>query len=63
MYVHVARGRIVANGEALEAGDALALTDTGSLTLANGADAEVLVFDLAWRRGSLRRPRGARDAR
>ena len=47
VYVHVARGRIIANGEALEAGDALALTDTGSLTLADGADAEVLVFDFA----------------
>ena len=47
VYVHVARGRIVANGETLDAGDALALTDTGSLTLSNGADAEVLVFDLA----------------
>ena len=47
VYVHVARGRVVANGETLEAGDALALTDTANLTLTDGADAEVLVFDLA----------------
>ena len=45
-YVHVARGAITANGVALQAGDALKLTDTGKLTLAQGRDAEVLVFDL-----------------
>src|SRR3954466_6968537 len=46
VYVHVARGRVTANGAPLEAGDALKLTDTGELTLADGNDAEVLVFDL-----------------
>jgi redox-sensitive bicupin YhaK (pirin superfamily) len=45
-YVHVARGAITANGVALQAGDALMLTDTGKLTLRQGRDAEVLVFDL-----------------
>jgi redox-sensitive bicupin YhaK (pirin superfamily) len=45
-YVHVARGAISANGTALQAGDALKLTDTGPLTLAQGRGAEVLVFDL-----------------
>jgi len=45
-YVHVARGAITANGVALQAGDALKLTDTGKLTLGQGRDAEVLVFDL-----------------
>ena len=45
-YVHVARGRIVANGTALVAGDGLKLTDTTSLALADGREAEVLVFDL-----------------
>jgi hypothetical protein len=45
-YVHVARGAITANGVALQAGDALKLTDTGKLTLRQGRNAEVLVFDL-----------------
>jgi hypothetical protein len=45
-YVHVARGAVTANGVALQAGDALELTETSKLTLAQGRDAEVLVFDL-----------------
>jgi quercetin 2,3-dioxygenase len=45
-YVHMARGAVTANGVALQAGDALKLTDTGKLTLEQGRDAEVLVFDL-----------------
>jgi hypothetical protein len=44
-YVHVARGRITVNGHELEAGDALK-TEDAVLELENGADAEVLVFDL-----------------
>jgi redox-sensitive bicupin YhaK (pirin superfamily) len=44
-YVHVARGSVRLNGEALAAGDALK-TDEGALELANGEGAEVLVFDL-----------------
>jgi redox-sensitive bicupin YhaK (pirin superfamily) len=46
LYVHVAAGSITANDAALSAGDALQLTDTRSLTLRNGREAEVLVFDL-----------------
>jgi redox-sensitive bicupin YhaK (pirin superfamily) len=46
LYVHVARGKVTANGEVLDAGDALKLTDTQVLSLADGSDAEVLVFDL-----------------
>jgi redox-sensitive bicupin YhaK (pirin superfamily) len=46
VYVHIARGAIHANGTALEAGDALKLSDTPQLRLENGRDAEVLVFDL-----------------
>jgi hypothetical protein len=46
VYVHVARGRIAANGETLEAGDALKLTGEPVLTLTGGEQAEVLVFDL-----------------
>jgi redox-sensitive bicupin YhaK (pirin superfamily) len=45
-YVHVARGAFTANGVALQAGDALKLTDTSKLTLRQGSDAEALVFDL-----------------
>ncbi|HEX4927825.1 MAG TPA: pirin family protein [Burkholderiales bacterium] len=44
-YVHMARGRAQANGEALEAGDALK-TDARLLELMRGEGAEVLVFDL-----------------
>jgi redox-sensitive bicupin YhaK (pirin superfamily) len=46
LYVHVARGALAANGVALEAGDAVKLTDTTALTLRDGRNAEVLVFDL-----------------
>ncbi len=46
IYVHVARGRIVANGNVLEAGDALKLTDETDLRLNGGEAAEVIVFDL-----------------
>jgi redox-sensitive bicupin YhaK (pirin superfamily) len=44
-YVHVARGAIEANGVALNAGDALKLSDA-ALELSQGRDAEVIVFDL-----------------
>jgi redox-sensitive bicupin YhaK (pirin superfamily) len=46
IYVHVARGAISANGVALNAGDALKITDASTLNLNEASDAEVLVFDL-----------------
>jgi len=46
VYVHVARGAVQANDVALEAGDALKLSDAPQLQLQRGRDAEVLVFDL-----------------
>jgi redox-sensitive bicupin YhaK (pirin superfamily) len=46
LYVHVARGRVTANGVVLDAGDALKVTDSEELTLSEGRGAEVLVFDL-----------------
>jgi hypothetical protein len=46
IYLHVARGTLTANGTALEAGDALRITDGTSLILRDAQDAEVLVFDL-----------------
>jgi redox-sensitive bicupin YhaK (pirin superfamily) len=46
IYVHVARGELTANGQALKTGDALKITDGNKLTLSGGKDAEVIVFDL-----------------
>jgi quercetin 2,3-dioxygenase len=46
VYLHVARGTVVANGETLGAGDALKLTEMRTLELVSGANAEVIVFDL-----------------
>jgi quercetin 2,3-dioxygenase len=46
LYVHVARGSVTANGVVLNAGDALALTETRRLELKDGRNAEALVFDL-----------------
>ena len=45
-YVHVARGRVTANGQPLAAGDALKATDVGEVVLEGGEGAEVLLFDL-----------------
>ena len=46
-YVHLVRGALEVNGQRLGAGDAVLLEDEERITLANGTDAEVLVFDLA----------------
>ena len=46
-YVHVVRGRIDVNGSTLEAGDAAKFSGESRLTVTNGRDAEILVFDLA----------------
>jgi len=46
IYVHVARGSLTANDTKLTAGDALKLTDATQLTLKEGHEAEVIVFDL-----------------
>jgi redox-sensitive bicupin YhaK (pirin superfamily) len=46
-YVHLVRGELQANGQALKAGDALKLEAESRLLLADGKEAEVLVFDLA----------------
>ena len=44
-YVHLARGALSVNGQALGAGDALK-TDSGPILLERGRGAEVLLFDL-----------------
>jgi quercetin 2,3-dioxygenase len=46
VYVHLVRGELAVNGTVLAGGDALKLTAVASLALAQGRDAEVLVFDL-----------------
>ena len=50
-YIHVARGEVRVNGSELSAGDALKLTDSSTVTIEGGKQAEVLVFDLPNVRG------------
>ncbi|MFU2050910.1 pirin family protein [Bordetella hinzii] len=45
-WVHVARGSVTVNGQALKAGDGWALEGETAVTLRDGDAAEVLVFDL-----------------
>jgi redox-sensitive bicupin YhaK (pirin superfamily) len=45
-YAHVARGSLTVQGRRLGAGDALKIAKVGDLTLEQGAQAEVLLFDL-----------------
>jgi redox-sensitive bicupin YhaK (pirin superfamily) len=46
-YVHVARGKVVINGNELVAGDALKASGVAEIVLERGEQAEVLLFDLA----------------
>ena len=46
IYVHVARGKVTANGQPLSAGDALKATDVSEVVLERAEGAEVLLFDL-----------------
>ncbi len=46
-YVHLVRGALQVNGQALSAGDAALIEKETALALTDGHDAEVLVFDLA----------------
>jgi redox-sensitive bicupin YhaK (pirin superfamily) len=45
-YVHVARGKISVNGQALQAGDAVKLSAVDRIEISGGEKAEVLLFDL-----------------
>jgi redox-sensitive bicupin YhaK (pirin superfamily) len=45
-YVHVARGSVTLNGQALTEGDGVRVRQERTLTLSDGQNAEVLVFDL-----------------
>jgi len=46
VYVHVARGAIRVNGVALESGDALKIAGLAAVSLQQGREAELLLFDL-----------------
>jgi quercetin 2,3-dioxygenase len=46
VYVHVARGAVTANEVALQTGDALKMMGTDRVSLIDGRNSEVLVFDL-----------------
>ena len=45
-YVHLARGKLIANGQPLETGDALKASDIAEIVLELAKEAEVLLFDL-----------------
>jgi redox-sensitive bicupin YhaK (pirin superfamily) len=45
-YVHVVRGSVTVNGHALQGGDALRLENESVLSVDQGVDAELLMFDL-----------------
>ena len=46
-YVHLVRGALQVNGQSLSGGDAALLEQEATLSLTQGQDAEVLVFNLA----------------
>ena len=46
-YVHLIKGELKVNDISLSAGDALFVSDETALTLTDGHNAEVLIFDLA----------------
>lgn len=46
-YVHLVRGALKVNGQALRTGDAAVMADETQIELSDAQDAEVLVFDLA----------------
>jgi hypothetical protein len=46
IYVHVARGEVSINGDALSAGDAALLESIDEVVIDEGKEAEVLLFDL-----------------
>lgn len=46
-YLHVARGTVTVNGQALDGGDGVEVTGAEQLNFAKADDAELLLFDLA----------------
>jgi hypothetical protein len=47
LWIHVARGSLLVNGQTLDAGDGAAVSGEEELRFENGQDAEVLLFDMA----------------
>ena len=47
-YLHVARGSVTVNDQLLQPGDALMLQDEPEVRIRDGAQSEVLLFDLPW---------------
>ena len=45
-WLHVAEGDVTVNGESLQGGDAVAISDESALTITGVKDAQVLLFDL-----------------
>jgi quercetin 2,3-dioxygenase len=45
-YAQLARGSISVNGQRLNAGDGVLLRDETTVSISDGTDAEILVFDL-----------------
>ena len=45
-YAHVARGEVMLNGQRLVTGDGVKIQDTPTVSLSEGTNAEVLLFDL-----------------
>jgi redox-sensitive bicupin YhaK (pirin superfamily) len=46
-WVQVVAGSVTVNGEGLNAGDAMAIEDAGTITVSAAEDAELLLFDMA----------------
>lgn len=46
-WLQVARGKVQLNGNALKAGDGVAVTEAESIQISTDTDAEILLFDLA----------------
>ncbi len=46
VYVHVARGQVAVDGTRLTTGDGMKIDESGTITLDQAQDAEVLLFDL-----------------
>ena len=46
-YAHLVKGSLQINGIPLSTGDALLIENENSLTISNGKDAEVIIFDLS----------------
>jgi redox-sensitive bicupin YhaK (pirin superfamily) len=47
IWIHIARGSIAVNGQALAEGDGVAITTPGALILSGTSDGEALLFDMA----------------